>query len=1069
MQDLESRKSVFAALNSGAHYSQIAQSLRQAGYNGPKPKFTPPPAPQDEGFLSGAWEKTKQTFGEGWERIEDAAMRKPEALGGTGEYNFGQSAVRGAAGALQMATAPVAGLIGQAVSEGMEMISPESKKEIGQTVAPAVSSIKSWYDTLPEGAKQDLKDAGVAIEVLSNLVGGKAAEKGLEVAAEGAEMAGRGAGTLAKTAGEAFKTGVGAAEDVIETGVEKAAGKVIGSGDGTKELFQATSPSYNVLAKSKDIGKIKAKAKDADIAVVEAGYAPKNTSERVEAYLKTREDLWNKVEQARGGATGTFDATKLADEIEAKIAQLSVKGKIDPALDADIKALRDKVEYFRGIGEVNAKELGTIRAQINAQTDWGQTKLYGDTFDSVMKSVAGTVRQAEDELIGALADDSTVGAILRKYGAVTGMLEDVVKQDIKALRKKGLGLEETFSRIEGLGDVAKGVIGLVSSPGKGIADIAGGTAKVALGKVAGKIKDPDYLIRTGYEKLAKSLKSTPEPGFEAGAVAGKADEALEGAEAAAKTAEMPAPSVPATGPKVPGISQQRPNRRRAGGSETTRRPTRGMQGQRPGQETITKQRVGERRPAREGGFQEGAPAPKIPGKSVPTKEFLESNSWKGTPEEIAEYKGAEKHRYFAEKDGKISEISLDEAKSGKVSGEVYVLQKNREITKLRENPPKVSEKAEELKLGPGGRELVGKGLRKNLDEAGIGKDTAKTVEDVEKLPQFEQFRREVLEADPDGDFAREYNTNKNFGPKEKEQFVKLYSHVQKNKEAILKEYEETWGNVINTDEFRNYLGGQRGVLASTNHELASYLGKEYLKRKLLSLPEGQKMPDGLTEEAAKAYAKEQNKQAKRAFVFLGGGGGSGKSGTQALAVKLHPDAVILDGTFDNWKKGASKIEEAMSYGFKPILAYTHRDFSGAMKGILQRTISQAGKGMYGRTVKYSTASHAHSGARDAAMNAYESLFDRFKDSGLEVQILKRRNDAEMTEVLPTQAKKIFEGDAIPKEAPKWYKGLVNLAVKNKDIDEDTAKNLLSGLAYASVMGAVLSQMFAGNKEAKKEA
>lgn len=54
------------------------------------------------------------------------------------------------------------------------------------------------------------------------------------------------------------------------------------------------------------------------------------------------------------------------------------------------------------------------------------------------------------------------------------------------------------------------------------------------------------------------------------------------------------------------VSAERPNRRRPGGTETTRRLTRGMEGQRPGKEVVTKQRLGERRQAREGAFQEGA-------------------------------------------------------------------------------------------------------------------------------------------------------------------------------------------------------------------------------------------------------------------------------------------------------------------------------------------------------------------------------------------------------------------------------------------------------------------------------
>lgn len=81
--------------------------------------------------------------------------------------------------------------------------------------------------------------------------------------------------------------------------MEKIATKALGSSDGTAELFKATSPSYNVLAKSKDISKIKDKARLADDAVIDAGYVPKTTTERVSAYNDSMKKYWKDVEDAR--------------------------------------------------------------------------------------------------------------------------------------------------------------------------------------------------------------------------------------------------------------------------------------------------------------------------------------------------------------------------------------------------------------------------------------------------------------------------------------------------------------------------------------------------------------------------------------------------------------------------------------------------------------------------------------------------------------------------------------------------------------------------------------------------
>jgi hypothetical protein len=46
------------------------------------------------------------------------------------------------------------------------------------------------------------------------------------------------------------------------------------------------------------------------------------------------------------------------------------------------------------------------------------------------------------------------------------------------------------------------------NPKQAIPSIISGGSKVLLGKVAWKLKDSDYLIKTGYEKLLKSKKPT---------------------------------------------------------------------------------------------------------------------------------------------------------------------------------------------------------------------------------------------------------------------------------------------------------------------------------------------------------------------------------------------------------------------------------------------------------------------------------------------------------------------------------------------------------------------------------
>ena len=295
-------------------------------------------------------------------------------------------------------------------------------------------------------------------------------------------------------------------DDAIETGVEKLATKAIWSSDWSAELFKATSPSYNVLAKSKDIWKIKQKARVADEAVVEAWYIPKTTTERVDAYNQSMKKYWKSVEDARWSTKSKYDAWEIANTIENEIQNLSVKWAINPAIQWDINALIKQAEYFRWLGKIDIPTLGNQRTLINSITDWGAKTEYGDTFSSVMKKAVAKIREAEDGILWQVWNGKASDA-LRKYWAIRSMYDDVVKQDIRALRAKWLPIEESFGRISGLAEMAGWVWQIVMNPKQAIPSIVSGGSKVILWKVAWKMKDPDYLIRTGYEKLLQSKKT----------------------------------------------------------------------------------------------------------------------------------------------------------------------------------------------------------------------------------------------------------------------------------------------------------------------------------------------------------------------------------------------------------------------------------------------------------------------------------------------------------------------------------------------------------------------------------
>lgn len=462
----------------------------------------------DQSFLWGAFEKTIEWAKKGISRIGEAG----EGLK-AGKYNFAEAAVRGSAGALETAFSPVSGVLGQGVQEWIEELSPETRKSVWEFANPKIQAAKQWYDSQTPEQKRNLDNIGVGFEVLANFVWAKAVQKSGEAVVKTGKPIIQATGRLATATGKniaktpwIIKKWVSSLDDTIDAGVERLAGKALGSSDGSKELFKATSPSYNTLAKSKDIRKIVEKAKVADDAIIAYGKKPTTTSERVTAYNETMKSVWSDIEKVRWSVKTKYNAWDLADVIDEEISKISVWGVVNPALKSDIDALMKQSEYFRKIGQVDIPTLGNQRTLINAMTDWGSTTQFGNTFSSTMKKVASKIRESEDAIIGS-SGGWKVWEKLRQYGALRSMYDDIVKQDIKALRSKWMGIEESFGRISGISETLWGIAQIVFNPKQALPSILSGGSKVLLGKVAWKLKDPDYLIKTGYEKLLKSKPS----------------------------------------------------------------------------------------------------------------------------------------------------------------------------------------------------------------------------------------------------------------------------------------------------------------------------------------------------------------------------------------------------------------------------------------------------------------------------------------------------------------------------------------------------------------------------------
>jgi len=372
-----------------------------------------------------------------------------------------------------------------------------------------------WYDRQPKRTKDLLRGAWFTADVWSYLLWLKWWEiiwKEVTEQVSKSTLWDLWKGVIDKTKNQLkdikipnIKGATSKASDVIDEWVEKAALKLTWSEDWSKELFKATSPSYNTLSKNKDITKIVESAKKADEAVVKRWLKPKTTSERVNAYNKTMKQIWKDVENIRSDVTTEFDANKMADEIEDGIANLSVWWEINPAIRSDINALQAQADYFRKIWNVDIPTLWNQRTLINAITDWGATTEYWNTFSNIMKKVWQSIRQAEDEIISNAWKWKTAD-LLREYGALRNMYDDIVKQDIKNLRAKWMWIEESFSRIAWISEALWWIAQLFTNPKRAIPSFVSWWSKVLLWKTAAKLRDPDFLIKTWYNKLLKSIK-----------------------------------------------------------------------------------------------------------------------------------------------------------------------------------------------------------------------------------------------------------------------------------------------------------------------------------------------------------------------------------------------------------------------------------------------------------------------------------------------------------------------------------------------------------------------------------
>jgi len=202
----------------------------------------------------------------------------------------------------------------------------------------------------------------------------------------------------------------------------------------------------------------------------------------------------------------------------------------------------------------------------------------------------------------------------------------------------------------------------------------------------------------------------------------------------------------------------------------------------------------------------------------------------------------------------------------------------------------------------------------------------------------------------------------NLTPEERKIEDAAFKKIEKDKDEILKKYKEQYGNVVNTDDFRQVFKkeGYIGSNPHTVHEPSSYLAKEAFAMNLKN-----KEP----------YA-----------TFYAGGPGSGKTsaikGIPSISELKGKSAVVFDGTLANYSSTLKKIKQSIDAGKKVIIPYVYRDPTDSfVEGVVKRMLTNKSEG--GRLVSSRAVADGHINSWETVKRLYEEGMPvRFIDNSL---------------------------------------------------------------------------------------
>ena len=288
------------------------------------------------------------------------------------------------------------------------------------------------------------------------------------------------------------------AGNVIDRAAEWGAKKITWTATAQDKLYKAQEPRMNILSEKKNLERRRANSDRANELILDNGYKPTNTSERLDAHQKTLNKLWGQVmEKVNAQEWVNVDQSSM---ITALSDYIKSKKKLGVAwISSDIKALEAELKSLKKMQAEWNTDIPTLEAKKQVLNDLIDRKGQeaSEVYKWGIKLLTHEIWKIEDSIISQIPWEFS--ELKRDVGALLDSYEDVFKADMKNQRKKWLWLTETYSRIEWIGDTLWGIVKLFWWDAGGLVKWLW---KLALGKSLAKASDVDFLIKQWFEDLA---------------------------------------------------------------------------------------------------------------------------------------------------------------------------------------------------------------------------------------------------------------------------------------------------------------------------------------------------------------------------------------------------------------------------------------------------------------------------------------------------------------------------------------------------------------------------------------